>query len=438
VVAETKALFAGGESIGYDRLFKNGRHVSVRANPAPGGGSVIVCADITALKQAEAEVRRSEAILRSILDQSPISFALKDTDRRFLMVNKVGADWFGFDREKMIGAPSEAINPTDQADMFAAADRRVLESGEPIRPFEYRDEAPFRAPMDLVVYKFPVLGAEGELIGVGTIQTDITERKRAEQELHKAYTIIRESVQYASKMQRALLPPEADLEALGDHLVIWEPRDVVGGDLFWLRRTEGGLLLIVGDGTGHGVPGAFMTLVATSALNQALLEHPDGDPARLLRHMNGHVKYMLRQDVVEGEADDGMELGLCLIDASGGITFAGARFSLLEVADGEARELKGDKGGIGYRRVPVAAAFTNHRLTPAPGAAYYLVTDGFVDQVGGEKRRAFGKRRLLQKLVALRALPMAAQREALLAALADYRGTEPRRDDVTLVGFRPV
>ena len=389
-------------------------------------------------KQAEAEVRRSEAILSSVLDQSPLAFTLKDTDRNFLMVNEAHADWFGENKEDLIGAPSEAFNPPDQVDMFAIADNEVLEHQQVIKPFEYRDEMPFRAPLDLMVYKFPVRGAEGEILGVGTIQTDITERKKAENELAEAHALITSSIEYASRIQRSALPSDELMsEALGEHFVIWEPRDVVGGDIFWVRRVEGGHVVAVADCTGHGVPGAFLTMIATGALRQAIIEHPDGDPAKVIARMNSFIKNSLRQDTAEGPSDDGLELGICHIDDGGErLTFAGARFSLWTLSSRGSEEIKGDKSGIGYHHVPLDRAFTNHQVPLSPGSAFYLFSDGLVDQVGGDKRRAFGKKRIIALLEGHLGRPPAEQRDAITAAFTAYQGDEIRRDDVTFLGFR--
>lgn len=279
----------------------------------------------------------------------------------------------------------------------------------------------------------------GPIQGGGFVSTyaDISERKRADEDIRRALSIIRESVDYASNIQRSLLPVPKVLEELfRDHFVIWQPRDVVGGDFYWLRECERGRLLVVCDCTGHGVPGAFMTIIGTAALDQALTAHPDGEPSALLAYMNGFVRRTLLQDSDEGHADDGMEIGICRLEA-GRISFAGARFTLLAVdRQGGCRLIKGDRQGIGYRRCDPDARFTNHVIAPGDDT-YYLLTDGLVDQIGGEKRRAFGRRRLLRLLAGLQRLPMSEQKTAILESLGDYQGAEPRRDDVTVCGFRP-
>ena len=136
-------------------------------------------------------------------------------------------------------------------------------------------------------------------------------------------------------------------------------------------------------------------------------------------------------------ADDGLELGVCRIDdTTGTITFAGARLSLWKLANGEVEEIKGDRSAIGYRRVSPETEFTNHTIEANGPASFYMFTDGFVDQIGG-KGRALGKRRLLEMLKDHDAQSMAEQRTQVLRGFLSYQGAQVRRDDITMVGFRP-
>ena len=146
--------------------------------------------------------------------------------------------------------------------------------------------------------------------------------------------------------------------AFEDHFVIWEPRDVVGGDIYWLVPVSDGFVLGVADCTGHGIPGAFITLLASGALRHALSKHPDGNPAFLLVRMNRFVKEVLGQYTDDAASDDGLEIGICKINTSNStLTFAGARFSLWESQNGAMREIRGDKTGIGYKDVHVNREF---------------------------------------------------------------------------------
>ncbi|WP_051013920.1 bacteriohemerythrin [Pararhodospirillum photometricum] len=264
-------------------------------------------------------------------------------------------------------------------------------------------------------------------------------------ELSDAYGVISSSIQYASSIQRAILPDETTLHrCFPEVFVIWEPRDVVAGDIYWCRPWGDGVLLLLGDCTGHGVPGAFMTLIANGAFHGAILEAPPGDPAALLARMHQLIQGVLIRDRAAAEGaprlsavDDGMEAGACFLNPDAGVMiFAGARFSLF-VQDGETvEEIAGNRHGLGYRKVPHDATFTNVRLPISTSAWYILSTDGLIDQVGGERRRAFGKRRLREVLAGLDSLPPEARKAVILEALRAHQGDEMRRDDVSLIGFK--
>jgi PAS domain S-box-containing protein len=231
---------------------------------------------------------------------------------------------------------------------------------------------------------------------VGTVQ-DITPRKESELKIKKFFDIIQSSINYASRIQRAILPDSEIINNLTpDHFVLWKPRDIVGGDIYWCRHWGDGTLLMLGDCTGHGVPGAFMTLIANGALNEASLETTEGDCAALLSHMHLLMQNVMGQDHEGGESDDGIEIGACYFPPNKQqLIFAGARFSLFMTQPGteEVIELKGDKSGIGYCGIPQDIQFTNHEVELLPDRVHYMTSDGIIDQIGGEKKRSFGKKR---------------------------------------------
>ncbi|MBF0434486.1 MAG: fused response regulator/phosphatase [Magnetococcales bacterium] len=258
-------------------------------------------------------------------------------------------------------------------------------------------------------------------------------------ELSEAVAIIESSIRYASRIQRSILPP-ANLTAqfYADHFILWEPRDMVGGDIYWCSPWGDGFLFVLGDCTGHGVPGAFVSLIATGAFERAQNEVTPGEVGRLIERMHQLVQRTLKQDAEGGESDDGMEMGVCYIEAKKTqLVYAGSGFSLfLSLDGGELSEIKGTKRGIGYRSTPVDQVYAQHSFVVSPGTRFYLTSDGLIDQVGEEKRRSFGKKRLLEILNKNGSLPMREQKELVWRALLHWQGNERRRDDVSVVGFR--
>lgn len=260
------------------------------------------------------------------------------------------------------------------------------------------------------------------------------------QELDKANRLIMDSIHYARRIQTAMLPDKAALgDAVADLHVCWEPLHLVGGDYFWLERFGNRSIMVIMDCTGHGVPGAFMTLVAASALDRILHEHKVHSPSAVLTMLDQMVRERLRQDRPDSDSDDGLEAAVCLWDRERReLVFSGAGLPLIMVRDGQATVVKGDRAMLGYRTQPPRGGFTDHRLAIEPGTSCYLITDGVPDHMGEQSRRLLGRRRLVQMILEVQGIGMDEQLARLELRLNQWRGVEPRRDDMTLIGFRPL
>ncbi|MBV8653899.1 MAG: PAS domain-containing protein, partial [Alphaproteobacteria bacterium] len=284
--------------------------------------------------------------------------------------------------------------------------------------------------------------SERQVGGGGTVAvySDLTELKENEERVANAHRLILESLHYASRIQAAMLPARQALAAAThDYFLIWQPRDIVGGDFFWFHRGSSGYFIIVGDCTGHGVPGAFMTLIACGLIDRHLRALADPRPNTLLSLLHRDLQTLLGQDQHDGETNDGFEAGICFVShAEPRLVFAGAHFSLWRARGGAIEEIKGDRPGLGYRRQPGQLPFDDHVFELAPGDAFYLTTDGLLDQIGGARRRSFGRRRFVDAVAQSGSSELATQQATLLAALADHQGDELRRDDVTVLGFVPL
>ncbi|RVU14428.1 SpoIIE family protein phosphatase, partial [Methylobacterium oryzihabitans] len=268
----------------------------------------------------------------------------------------------------------------------------------------------------------------------------LAELERAHARLARANALVLESIGYARRIQDSVLPDRAALAPAGIEVaVLWEPLQVVGGDSFWIEDLDGTSILLVADCTGHGVPGAFLTLIVATALDRILHDHGLRSPAAILAALDGMVRARLRQDRPGSDSDDGLDCAVCVLDRGAGtLRFAGAGLGLAVMAEGGITRIRGARRGLGYRlgaRAPEPPADVAVPL--APGAAFYLMTDGVTDQMGGERRRLLGHSGVAAMLLRHGALPLDAQVRALEADLAAWRGDEPRRDDMTLLAFRP-
>ena len=313
----------------------------------------------------------------------------------------------------------------------------MLASGQPVEIPEYAVDTP-EGQRYRRLLKVPWKDEDGTINGVISWSEDITERKKLRQERDDAFQVITSSINYASRIQRAILPAQELIEKkTKDYFVLWRPRDVVGGDIYWCHNWGLGTLLILGDCTGHGVPGAFMTLISSGALDMAIMEVPPGDSAGLISRLHQLIQVTLGQDRKNANSDDGLELGVCYLDPKKRkMVFAGAGFPLY-VSDGQDIEIiKGDRKGIGYIRTPKNQKYTNQDLELNEDHTYYMTSDGLIDQLGGKTRRSFGKKRFKELLLSLKEVPLHEQGEKIYEALLKYQGTEKRRDDVSVIGFK--
>ena len=422
-----------------------------------GGAAILIIAVIVMwnrrLGREVKERKRAQAKETEALE------AVLASEERFRGFAEVASDWYWeMDAdlrytyvspayERIVGRPPDALIGRTRREMYKGnipgerdawmAFLDTLDHHQDFEEFTYTYNRPSGERLVLSNNGRAMFGKSGEFRGYRGSGNDITERKEAERELSNAFGVITESIDYAAHIQQSLLPPDAFFaEDMADHFIIWEPRDVVGGDIYWYRRCEGGFLVVLADCTGHGVPGAFMTIIATGALDRALRDQPDGDPATILKIMNRSVKRSLGQDGKEGASDDGLELGICkVVPDARRLVFAGARFSLFHSVGDDLVETKGDKSAIGYRHVEVDQEYSNREMMITDGQRFYMVSDGLIDQIGGDRHRMFGKKRFKELVVSGWDLPFAEQKVQILDALTEYQGNESRRDDLSVVGF---
>ena len=255
-------------------------------------------------------------------------------------------------------------------------------------------------------------------------------------ELEQKNQKIMDSIDYAQRLQESILPARSDLAAMfADFFVIWQPRDQVGGDFYWARRLDEnrGLIAVI-DCTGHGVPGAFMTMAVNSILDHITATVQD-DPARILAELNRRVKETLHRSDPKGLSDDGLDIGMCYLEQNRRIVFAGAKISLFIGRGGRMQLIRGTNKSLGYRRSSLELSFANNEWLVAPGDVFYLTSDGFIDQNGGERDYPFGRQRFMATLGALQGRSLESQQEDLSLRLQEYMGQELQRDDITVFGF---
>ena len=271
------------------------------------------------------------------------------------------------------------------------------------------------------------------------LEQRVAERTRQLEATHAQLTDthrqLTESIRYASLIQRVILPDRQLSERLrGQYFVVWHPRDVVGGDFYLYKERPEGCLFGVIDCAGHGVPGAFMTMIAHAALERATLEQDWSNPATLLESADKAVRAMMPDTKRLERLATSMDIGLCYVEwETRKVHFAGAHIDLFTARDTEVRHLKGDRGGVNDRKF---RNFTCRTLDLEAGTVFYLVTDGILDQSGGERGLPFGRAGFEKWLRTHSGLALETQEKSLAAVLEGYRGSYAQRDDITILAFR--
>lgn len=258
---------------------------------------------------------------------------------------------------------------------------------------------------------------------------------QANQDMALAHKKIGDSIDYASLIQRAFLPARQMTQSLGEHhFVLWQPRDVVGGDFYVFRADGENCLLGVVDCAGHGVPGALMTMLARAAIDAAIGEVGLRDPAAILVRTDAALRTMVEDAELPRTLATSMDAGLAYIDrATRTLTFSGAKLSLYASDGQEVVEYPGARRALGSKR---PGDFVNVKMDMPAHWTYYLVTDGFLDQAGGDRGYGFGTTRFRTTVLEHASLPLAEQPAAFVRALGAYQGDLPQRDDITMLSFR--
>lgn len=263
------------------------------------------------------------------------------------------------------------------------------------------------------------------------------ERKKANLLLAEKNKKITDSIRYADKIQRSVLYTEAEIKTLlPQSFVLYKPLDVVSGDFYWFSKIDNKVIIAAVDCTGHGVPGAFMSLIGNTLLNQIVNEEKNTDPAAILEELHDGIVDALRQTTDPESAQDGMDLALCCIDtATNELVFSGAMNPLYLVRKDQVSVLNGNLRGIGgIIRKKYKRPFVNQKVEVRKGDRVYLFSDGYMDQFGGEKDEKFNVSRFQQLILDVQSQPMENQKDQLLSVLNDWKKDTRQVDDILVIG----
>lgn len=447
--------------------------------------------DITLQKNFETKLRNQ------ILELNDYKFALDtaaivattDVKGKITYVNDKFCEISKYSREELLGKDHRIINSGYHSEEFIKEMWRSIARGQVWRE-EFRNQAKDGSYYWVDTSIVPFLDDQGKPYMYLTIRFDITHRKQLEEDLRSYQTEleikvkkrtqqledernkvsemneelvvqnetigeknknITDSIEYALKIQEAILPQIDKIEnELPELFILYKPRDIVSGDFYWYTeieqpmyvdsyssRTTKKLILAAVDCTGHGVPGAFMSMIGNQMLNEIVNEKNIIEPHFILNELNKKIRIALKQDELDNQ--DGMDATICVIDkAHRKIEFAGAKNPLIYIQNNLLGELRGDRTSIGGYSRPDFLSYTKHTLSLLQSdQTFYMFSDGFQDQMGGPKGRKLMRKNLYKLLEKNHHLPMDQQKQLLEKAFDDWCGEGYEQlDDVLVIGFR--
>jgi PAS domain S-box-containing protein len=373
-----------------------------------------------------------------ILDHSA-QVAVCDLYGNFIDVNDNFCQTSGYTREELIDKSFELLRHPSTPDSIYAEIGRCVMTGNVWRG-EFRNLASNGEAYWVQATIAPVLDKDSMPVRFISVSFDITAQKKVQEELTEAkkkiHTELLDSVTYAARIHRAILPNESKLQALfPESFLISRAQQIVSGDFYWFHRHKGRRVVALGDSTGHGVPAAFISLIAVKTLKN-ILDHDNMPyPSLVLKRLDESMSHFINPDA-DIQVSDSADMALFSIDHQLMLCYASARIRIFVLRGEELFDLKGDRFSVGNRFHATMFNAENRTFQLQPGDRVYVMSDGMYDQLGGDRYKRFGSKRMKQLLIDTAHLTMNAQRLAVEEFLSDWRGSEPQTDDMTMIGIR--
>ncbi len=289
----------------------------------------------------------------------------------------------------------------------------------------------------------PILDNNNEVVKLVAIDSNISKLKKAEKEITRQRDEISmqkkeitDSIIYSRHIQNAILPTNEYIrEIIPNSFILYKPKEIIGGDFYWVSEQEGKIIIAVADCTGHGVPGALMSMIGVTFLNEIVNNKKITRPAEILNRLRKRVIEALHQSEEDESSHDGMDIALCVIDTkTNKLSFAGANNPIIIVENNEYTEIKPDKMPISIHHMK-DKVFVQKEMKITSGHTIFLFSDGFADQFNMEGKK-FLKRKFKELLKNISSLPFDKQKEKLKNTFVEWQGETEQVDDVTVMGFK--
>jgi PAS domain S-box-containing protein len=426
----------------YDVMFEySAVHFSKKMKKKGGGIDDLSAGIYSMLKELGIyinQLKESEDRARNLFEYMPYPAWVYDVKTlRFLEVNSIAIKNYGYTRDEFLAMTLKDIRPKEELPRLADdLKRRGNTDFATSRGWKHKLCTGELIDVEITSHLFNFRGKEAALV----IAQDITQRIKTEQLVIQKNKDITDSIKYANMIQTAMLAPVYEInKALGEYFILFKPKDIVSGDFYYVHYTEPDEVVIAAiDCTGHGVPGAFVSMVGNDVLNQLVVEKKINKPADILSGMHDGVRFALRQNEGDSQSFDGMDMALCVFNKKERVLhFSGALRNLyLFKKDGAYVEVKCDKQSIGGVNSGIRKTFTNHTIQLDEGDTFYMFTDGYTDQFGGEMGKKFTTKRFTDFLSTLQIFPLKEQKKQLNELFEAWKGFNDQIDDVLVIGVR--
>jgi len=422
------------EIVGKHFYNRNGEHFKTI-------GSAIDITERYITEKLNEKVTKQAKEFKKLFDRFDENVIASATDARGVInyTSKAFCEISGFSKEELLGSPQNIVRHPDTPPEVFKELWQTIKSGK-VWQGELKNKAKNGGIYWVNAHIYPEFDEDNKIIGYSAIRHDITAKKQVEFLSKKT----NESIEFSRFIQHSLLPQRESIRAcVKDKFIIWEPKDVIGGDIYNLSKplSKDECLIMVIDCTGHGVPGAFVTMLVKAIEKQYLeilknKKEYELNLSDILNFYNKMMKTILNQDNKALASNVGFDGGILYFNKAKKIVkFAGASNNMLFYDNEKINLIKGDRVSIGFKNSKDDFIYKVHELKVEDGMKFYLYSDGFIDQIGGDKGFPFGRKRFTSILGNNINKSMAEQKEILLDELKAYQKDYERVDDITVIGF---
>jgi PAS domain S-box-containing protein len=399
-------------------------------------GIVVNSRDITERRRAEQE-SRMRGQMQALSENSPDLITRFNKEGKVFYINPIIEAYSGHNKEEFLSKSIDEVSLNESViNSWNTILREVLTNQEKVAT-----EMDFPSVMGdrvMQVNAIPEYNEQSLIESVLVVSHDITDRKIIELEIQSKNKKITESINYAKRIQGAILPNNVIIQNIfPESFILYKPRDVVSGDFPWFMQKGDDMYIAAVDCTGHGVPGALISLIGYFLLNNIVNNKEVSDPGVILDQLDKGVTETLKQDSDDSSTRDGMDIALCKINLKKKtLQYAGAHRPLYFLHKGELTEIKGDKFPIGGGQYKSRTNFTNTVLDISKGDAVYFCSDGFPDQFGGPENRKFSPKKIRDIITNNATANMNKMHQIFDQEFETWKGEEKQTDDVLMIGIK--